>query len=379
MAKLQVISPFEYNPSQDPANITFLQGIKGGDRPGTYLLTGSINATGPGSYGLVYEGPLDDVQRDGVSGSGTWYTIQVPQTEAFANANGTSVYGPDNLGGGLVDLVGSYSRTVSGSSATAQDPNTVGFLYTGAIDGSTTAGYRSFQAQTRGRGPATYTFVHSVDGGLAVGNGDTAAADSLTGYSLASTAFMVEMATGRQMDIRFPRSGLDFTHTAYGIWDNGDGSYTIAGGSGEVAEAGTPRLRAGSGYLIDYDSLTGRFSHYQEFNYRNRNRGDLITHFEGIYRTENGKYRLPATSVALSGEEELSIPSVVTVRRQPSNRFKARARWRDLEVVNSESGVASVLTTANSQYEHVTVGFANYPNGDGTFTQADFVARPSLL
>ncbi|MFM7674949.1 MAG: hypothetical protein ACKO5F_05065 [Synechococcus sp.] len=165
MAKLQVISPFEYNPSQDPANITFLQGIKGGDRPGTYLLTGSINATGPGSYGLVYEGPLDDVQRDGVSGFGSWYTIEVPQTQAFAGANGTSVYGPDNLGGGLVDLVGSYSRTVSGSSATAEDPNTVGFLYSGAIDGSTTAGYRSFQTQTRGRGPATYTFVHSVDGG----------------------------------------------------------------------------------------------------------------------------------------------------------------------------------------------------------------------
>jgi hypothetical protein len=212
-----------------------------------------------------------------------------------------------------------------------------------------------------------------------VGNCDTAAADSLTGYSLASTAFLVEMASGRQINIRFPGSGRDFTHTAYGIWDNGDGSYTIAGGAGEVAESAAPALRAGSGYLIDYDSITGRFSHYQEFNYDNRKRGDLITHFEGIYRTESGKYRLPATSVGLSGEVEFSIPSVVTVRRKPSNRFEAKARWRDLEVVNSESGVASVLTTANSQYQDVTVGFANYPNGDGTLTQADFVARPAVL
>lgn len=149
MPKLQVISPFEYNPTQDPANVTFLQGIKGGDQRDTYLLTGSINATGPGSVGLVYEGPLDSVQRDGVSGSGTWYTIEVPETGPFTNVNGTSVYGPDNLGGGLVDLVGAYTRNVSGGSASGEDPNTVGFLYTGAIDGSTSSGYRSFQGQTR--------------------------------------------------------------------------------------------------------------------------------------------------------------------------------------------------------------------------------------
>ena len=379
MPKLQVISPFEYNPTQDPANVTFLQGIKGGDQRDTYLLTGSINATGPGSVGLVYEGPLDSVQRDGVSGSGTWYTINVPETGAFTNVNGTSVYGPDNLGGGLVDLVGSYTRTVSGDSATGEDPNTVGFLYTGAIDGSTSSGYRSFQGQTRSRKPATYTFVHSVDGGLAVGNADTAAADSLTGYSLASTAFIVELATGRQINIRFPGSGLDFTHTAYGIWDNEDGTYTIAGGSGEVAGRKGSVLQAGSGYLIDYDSITGRFSHYQEFNYDNRQRGDLITHFEGIYRTDNGKYRLPATSVGVSGQEEFTIPSVVTVRRKPSERFNAKARWRDLDVVNSSTGVSSVLTTANSQYDNVTVGFANYPNADGTLAAADFVAQPLIL
>ena len=202
------------------------------------LLTGIINATGPGSVGLVYEGPLDSVQRDGVSGSGTWYIINVPETGAFTNVNGTSVYGPENLGGGLVDLVGSYTRTVSGDSATGDDPNTVGFLYTGAIDGSTSSGYRSFQGQTRSGDAATYTFVHSVDGGLAVGNCDTAAADSLTGYSLASTAYLVDLESGRQINIRFPDSGLDFTHTAYGIWENGDGSYTIAGGSGEVAGLG---------------------------------------------------------------------------------------------------------------------------------------------
>ena len=125
------------------------------------------------------------------------------------------------------------------------------------------------------------------------------------------------------------------------------------------------KAQAGSSYLIDYDSITGRFSHYQEFNYDNRERGDLITHFEGIYRTDNGKYRLRATSVSFSGEEEFSIASVVTVKRKASKDFKAKAHWRDLDVVNSDTGVSSVLTTANSQYDNVTVGFANYLNGDG--------------
>lgn len=43
------------------------------------------------------------------------------------------------------------------------------------------------------------------------------------------------------------------------------------------------------------------------------------------------------------------------------------------------SGVASVLTTANSLYDNVTVGFANAPNGEGTLNQVDFAAFASVL
>lgn len=225
--------------------------------------------------------------------------------------------------------------------------------------------------------PGTYTFVHSVDGGLAVGNTDNVDVDDITGYfSLSSTAFIVELATGRQIDIRYPtdRDPL-VTHTAFGIWDNGNGDYTIAGGSGEVLDPDSGEVEAGEAYLIDYDSVTGLFSNYTTFAYRNRERADLVTHFEGIYRTQSGNYRLPAISVAPNERGDLSIASVVTVKRNRRGAFKASARWRDLDVTRSSDGARSVFSTGNSLYGDITVGLANYPDGNGGLTPFDYVAQ----
>ena len=138
-------------------------------------------------------------------------------------------------------------------------------------------------------------------------------------------------------------------------------------------EAG--RVSAGEAYLIDYDSITGQFSNYIDFSYRNRDRTDLISHFEGIYRTDNCNYRLPATSVALNTEDDLAIASIVTVKRNERGGFRAKARWQDLDVKRSSDGEDSVLSTANSLYGDVTVGFANYPDGNGGLTQLDYVTQ----
>ena len=374
---LKVTSPFQYNPGNSADVVTYLQGLKGGDSPGTYLLVGANNSPGPTPVGLVYQGALDGVSRDGVSGSGTWSIVAVPDSYSAA---GTSVYGPDNLGGGQANLVGAYTRNLNGANPTPDNPAIVGFAYTGAVDGSTADGWQTVQGVTQLGTPGTYTFVHSVDGGLAVGNADNADVDGLTGYfSLSSTAFIVDLQTGVQTLIRYPgqRDPL-VTHTAYGIWDNEDGTYTIAGGSGEQLERGNSRLDSGEAYLIDYDSVTGRFSNYTTFPYRNRDRTDLISHFEGIYRTKGGAYRLPASSVALNRKDDLSIASVVTVKRNKRGDFKPEANWRDLKVTRSSDGEISVLSTANSQFGQVTVGFANYPDCNGGLTSLDFVAQPPL-
>ena len=71
------------------------QGIRNGDAPGQYLISGTSSATG-----ILYIGSI--------SGQGTSNTVNVP------GASTTSVYGPNNLGGGQVQLVGSY-RTASSS------------------------------------------------------------------------------------------------------------------------------------------------------------------------------------------------------------------------------------------------------------------------
>jgi hypothetical protein len=370
----QITSPFQYNPGRDRSVVTYLQGIKGGDQRGTYLLVGANNSPGPTPVGLVYEGPLDAVKNNGVSGSGTWTTVAVPKK---FDAAGTSVYGPDNLGAGLANLVGAYTRDLRGKTPSADNPAIVGFVYTGAADGTTGRGWRRVQGVTQLGTPGTYTFVHSVDGGLAVGNTDNADVDGITGYfSLSSTAFIVDLATGRQVPIRFPdeRNPL-ITHTAYGIWANGQGSYTIAGGSGEALNRSGGRLEAGEGYLIDYDSITGRFSNYTTFSYRNRDRTDLITHFEGIYRTKSGNYQLPATSVALNDKQDAAIASVVTVKRNRQGGFKADARWQDLDVTRSSNGAQSVFSTGNSLFGDVTVGLANYVDRNGDLRPLDYVAQ----
>lgn len=371
----RITSPFQYNPGNDPSVVTYLQGLKGGDVPGTYLLVGANNSPGPTPTGLVYRGALDDVNQDGVSGSGDWQVVSVP--DSFGAA-GTSIYGPDNLGADLVHLVGAYTRNLGDQVPTAENPAIVGFTYTGAADGSTTTGWRSVQGITQLGSAGTYTFVHSVDGGLAVGNTDNANVNGLTKYlSLTATAFIIELASGCQIPIVYPEKSPLVTHTAYGIWANGDGTYTIAGGSGEVLSQETGILAAGRAYLIDYDRVSGAFRNYTTFAYDNRNDSNLISHFEGIYRTSEGNYMLPATSVALNEQADLSIASVVEVRRDALGNFCAQAQWQDLTVTRNSDGATSVLSTANSLYGDVTVGFANYPDGNGRPTPLDFVVQPA--
>jgi hypothetical protein len=81
----------------------------------------------------------------------------------------------------------------------------------------------------------------------------------------------------------------------------------------------------------------------------------------------------------LNRNGDAAIASVVTVKRNKQGDFKSDAHWRDLKVTRSSDQEASVLTTANSQFGQVTVGFANYPDGNGGLTPLDFVAQPPLI
>jgi len=124
-AVLTVTSPFEYNPANDPSVVAYLQGLKQGDRSGTYLLVGPNNSPGPTPQGLVCQGPLDAISRNGVSGSGQWWSLVAAPSRFRAAV--TSVYGQDNRDDGQADLVGAFTRNLAIEAATSRNPAVVGF------------------------------------------------------------------------------------------------------------------------------------------------------------------------------------------------------------------------------------------------------------
>jgi len=94
------VVPFQYTGTNPPAGTSnALQGIKGGDTPGTYLIVGTSFPNG-----FVYEGPINSAP----SGTGTWTNMNVPASYAGTT---TSIYGVDNLDGTDVALVGSYKTS----------------------------------------------------------------------------------------------------------------------------------------------------------------------------------------------------------------------------------------------------------------------------
>jgi trimeric autotransporter adhesin len=298
------------------------QGIRASSTGGEYLITGTSSANG-----LLYEGPITGV-------GGTSYSVNVP------GAMTTSVYGPNDLGAGELQLVGSYK---TGNSEVQ------GFLFQGTTADLTQAGnYRTIDYPN-----AQFTYVHSTMGGLVVGNADGPEANLPIGTG---HAFLYDVAQSSILtDIVYPGST---STTAYGIWYNGDASYTICGGYSVVAgSSGT----IGRAYLVDYNSATGQFRNWTTFDYPNGTAGlDFVTHFEGISSTEKGVYTLSADSVQ-AGTSNAAQGSWVTVRRNTDGTF-GPAVW-----VNLNDSTATGLSSANSVVGNQVVGIVLGSSGASSY------------
>ena len=156
------------------------QGIRDGTTPGQYLITGTS-----GTSGLLYQGPISGV-------GGTSYAVNVP------GATTSSVYGPNLLADGEVQLVGSYKNGTG---------TVNGFLFQG-----TTADLAQASHYITVDYPgAKYTYVHSTMGGLAVGNADGPEGNAPLGTG---HAFLYNIAQRALTDIVYPGAT---TTTAYGI------------------------------------------------------------------------------------------------------------------------------------------------------------------
>jgi hypothetical protein len=340
---VDLVSPFFYTGSGDFSSGFGLQGIKGSDTEGTFIITGTSNVNG-----VVYNGPVNHGFTTQGSGTGTWYVINVPPS---FNASSTSIYGPDNLGGGNVNLVGSY---VSGTLR-------IGFFYAGPLTNTPSdRNFLSYQGRNLRTGQlADFTYIHSVSSGLAVGNYGFQGEGNPFGHAF---IYNPRRQAQPQKDIVFPDT--DKTHTAYGIWYNGGSSYTIAGGVGLPSgpmKYGDP---FGVAYLMDYDSATGRFSNYQTFDFKPQGPGNqdlrgrtILTHFEGIWSDGTGLYKLPATVSAI--EDGVSKAFVVYVQRQPDGRFSTNATWSPINIPGAS------VSTNDSIFADTSVGLVTYPNIPG--------------
>lgn len=330
--------------------VTGWQGLRGAAAPGQYLFAGTS-----GSTGLLYVGPI-------TAQGGSSYAVNYP------GAVSTSVYGPDLLPDGDVRLVGSF-RT--------GDDTVSGFVYQGAIadlgDGSN---YRPIAYPG-----AKYTYVHSTMGGVAVGNYDGPTAEGAPVgvghafiYDLASSTFSAEVV--------YPGA---ISTTAYGVWYNGGTSYTIAGGYTRPSP-GDPAQGVAAGFLVDYDSATGAFTHWKSLAGPLADGAtNIVTHFEGISGVEKGVYTLAASTVTPSG----AVGSFVTVRRNADGTFDDGA-WQQVDYPGggqslptsvygdqltgldlTSSGAIPYQATVNQGFRLSNVIAGNGGNGVGVYGGSD--------
>ncbi len=314
---------------------TGIRGLPNGD----YLITGSTESGGVTS-GLLYVGTLD-------GGNGYAYAINYPGGSGTV----TSVYGPDYLGDGEVLLVGTY--VLPGGTTR------YGFAFRGNLNTMASDVLDPANYETISNG-SPFNYLHSTMGGLAVGNFITSNAPNERGR-----AYIYDFESETFTDIVFPGS---ISNTAYGIWDNGDGSYTIAGGFSQLpVNNAADRLQPiGLASLIDYDRASGRFSNWRSYSYQSPDQATVGTHFMGISSVEKGVYTLSGSGF-VSGE--IVSSGLATVVRQTDGSFGDMA-WVDLAPPESVTGVSG-LPSANSVYGNAVVGIVLGEGGTSASYQAE--------
>ena len=314
------------------ADVTGWAGIRGGDTDGEYLISGSADVSGV-LNGLLYVGNIEGT-------SGTAYPFVVP------GSINTNAYGPNNLGSGNLQIVGTYG------SSNPSDPAVNGFLFEGTVsDLQNPSAFRTVNYPG-----AEYNYVHSTAGGLAVGNYDSPTDHGA--YSLPygpGHAFIYDIDTDTFLeDIHFPGS---ISNSAYGIWHNGGTSYTIVGGysTAPVDNFADQEQPLDKGYIVDYDSSTGEFTHWTSLEYPYYG-PEFLTHIQGISSVEKGVYTLSADSVEV-GSGNPAQGAWVSVRRNTDGSFTLQD-WINLEMtVDPNTGdPVEGLASADSVYGNQVVG-----------------------
>ena len=196
-------------------------------------------------------------------------------------------------------------------------------------------------------GGGTYYYNYNYPSSL----GSTVVATSLYGPNNESTPGMDQLVgsyyTSESGDVRFgflyqgPESSKALFTSIYGIWWNGESSYTIAGGYSNLRNG-----QVGFAYLADWNNTTHIISNVTNFNCYNQASSDLQSHFEGITGVSNG-YNLAGDCFTQNGAESLATLS--NIPRLSNGNF-GTATWTTVAYPGAS------LTSANTVFQSSIFG-----------------------
>jgi len=322
---------------EDGYAIASIQGIRYGSTADVpYILCGSATQEGSEQgIGVVSLGAAD--------GSDAWYTVNAATAFAGGSDALTSCYGPEQLGPNTIRVVGSYN-----SSGAIPPTDTSAFIYTGAIDqaNGTTSGFVEYQYPG-----STWTFFHSTQAGLVVGNWDDTVTIPDTSKPIIGPgrAFIYDVASGVSIaDVAYP--GAKST-TAYGIAKVNDdlfaitGSYSLDGEPDGVAH----------GYLVYYHRGSNSFSDWTSWDVNDTGLGNIASHADGIsYNSSDNTFTLATVALDASSGDPLT-GQLMTVDRTADGGFGAM-RWTEINYPDSSGGSTTPTSVAGDVMTGVFVG-----------------------
>lgn len=335
-------SDFNAPPNEDyPNGSTVITGIRGSDNSGGVVITGSyVTGVNGETKPVIYEGTLSNNNPTG-------WTILNP-TISGQSISTSTLYGPNtyhydnSLQPGGIRAVGSYKYDGGGE-------GNHGLMYT-RINGVSTWSQFDVPESLAGA-PVLNTIAHSNMGNYVVGNYDV---QLDTGH-----AFIYNISAGTFA--KFTPVVAESV-TAYGIWNNPDGTYTIAGGFSNL-NGGT----LDGGYIVDYNpsaSLGQQYTNFTAFEYAN-DPASKISHFDGIVATADG-YNLTGDHITATPGEQLGF--FASVKRNQDGTF-GTMEWTSINVPGAD------VTSGNTVYGNTTLGV--YVDGGVTSSYIATVPEPS--
>ncbi len=293
-------------PEAQSSDFTSLTGIRGVDNSSDVYITGGLSTSSGTWSDQLYKGPI--------LGGGTYFTMNYPASVS------TNAYSVDNHGADI-QMTGTYQTSMGGPQN--------GFLYTGPVVNNPSTGWDTINFPG-----AAETNPHSIMGDIVVG-GFHDEDDTPVDGSKFIRAFIYKVSTQEFTELRLDPSYI--STSAYGVWWNGGNSYTIVGGYiGPDAELS-------SGYVLDYDSSTGLFSHVTSYKFNNA--PAVSTHFEGITTDDAGGYDLAGEGVANGSV----LVGMARIERTASNGFTS-ATWATITYPGAST------TTSDTVYRNYILG-----------------------